>query len=226
MRHLVLDVAAGAREVELSRDDARRLRKVLRLRDGAAVAVLAPNLARTFVGTLGPGDRLALDAGEPLGPDPHPPVALYLPPLKADLTERAARSLFELGIRELVLASTARSQLEPPPRLVRRVEATARVASEQSGRRHLPVVRAGALEEAWAGEGTCLVLHPGGEPFPATLAGSTTLVLGPEGGLTDAEVAAAAAGGARVVGLDGHILRAETAAVAVTTLALRAHGWL
>jgi 16S rRNA (uracil1498-N3)-methyltransferase len=226
MRHLILEVPEGATELDLPREVARRLRKVLRLRDGAEVPVLDPSGSRRAMGTLASGDHLSLGPWEPLGPDPHPPVCLYLPPLKADLTERAARSLFELGLRELVLASTARSQLEPPPRLLRRLEAAAHAASEQSGRLHLPTIRAGELPEAWGEPGATLVLHPGGEPFPATLEGPTTLVLGPEGGLTDDEVEAARAAGARVVGLGGHVLRAETAAITAATLALRAHGWL
>lgn len=224
MRHLILEVPEGASEVRLAADVARRLRKVLRLGDGAEVPVLDPARSRLGTGVLGTGDRMALRAWEPLGPDPHPPLRIFLPPLKSDLTERAARSLFELGLRELVLASTARSQLDPPPRLLRRVEAAARVASEQSGRHHLPTIGTGSLPEAH-GSGT-LVLHPGGEPFPASLEGPTTILLGPEGGLTDDEVEAARAAGARVVGLGGHILRAETAAITAATLALKAYGWL
>lgn len=227
MRHLILEVPEGAVEVALDREAVRRLRKVLRLRDGAEVAVLDAVAQRLGRGTLRAGNRLVLDSWEPIGPDPHPPLRLFLPPLKSDLTERAARSLFELGLRELVLAPTTRSQLAPPPRLLRRALAAARAASEQSGRLHLPTLRAGELSEAWTQVGTTLVLHPStSERFPATLEGPATLVLGPEGGLTDEEVAVALTAGARLVGLGGHVLRAETAALAATTLALKAYGWL
>jgi 16S rRNA (uracil1498-N3)-methyltransferase len=51
-------------------------------------------------------------------------------------------------------------------------------------------------------------------------AGPVTFVIGPEGGLTDAEVEQLSALGAGRVGLGGTILRVETAALALATLAL------
>jgi 16S rRNA (uracil1498-N3)-methyltransferase len=51
---------------------------------------------------------------------------------------------------------------------------------------------------------------------------STQLAIGPEGGLTDAEVAAATAAGWQGVSLGQRILRVETAAVALAAaIALR-----
>jgi len=47
-----------------------------------------------------------------------------------------------------------------------------------------------------------------------------TLLVGPEGGLSDAEVAAIAAAGGEIVSLGGAILRAETAAVALLAILL------
>lgn len=69
-----------------------------------------------------------------------------------------------------------------------------------------------------------------GEAPPATLDGApVTVVVGPEGGLTDTELALLLAAGYRAVGLAPHTLRFETAALAaaaaVTTARLRGiHG--
>lgn len=63
-----------------------------------------------------------------------------------------------------------------------------------------------------------LLAHPGGVALstlnlPAPL--PTLLSIGPEGGLTDAEVAAAVASGWQQVSLGASILRVETAAIAL-----------
>ena len=72
--------------------------------------------------------------------------------------------------------------------------------------------------------GTLWVAHPGGPRWghAAVPAGPVTFVIGPEGGLTAGEVEQLVARGARLVGLGGTILRVETAALALATLAL--HG--
>jgi len=68
------------------------------------------------------------------------------------------------------------------------------------------------------------VAHPGGPRWtvPVSITQPVTLVIGPEGGLTDEEVAQAEARGAERVGLGRTILRIETAALALATLAI--HG--
>jgi len=53
---------------------------------------------------------------------------------------------------------------------------------------------------------------------------AVALLIGPEGGFTDEEVAAARAGGARAIGLGPRILRTETAAVVACALILHELG--
>jgi 16S rRNA (uracil1498-N3)-methyltransferase len=65
-----------------------------------------------------------------------------------------------------------------------------------------------------------LILDSRGEMFPAVLpAVPTALLVGPEGGWSDADLATALAGGWLVVSLAAGILRTETAAVAALALA-------
>jgi 16S rRNA (uracil1498-N3)-methyltransferase len=66
-----------------------------------------------------------------------------------------------------------------------------------------------------------LVAHPAGRPlveFDLSSQQSTLLAIGPEGGLTDAEIATAAAAGWQTVDLGRRILRVETAAVALAAV--------
>ncbi len=65
-----------------------------------------------------------------------------------------------------------------------------------------------------------LVLDSRGEPFPAVLARApTALLIGPEGGWSEADLGEALASGWSVASLAAGILRAETAAVAALALA-------
>jgi 16S rRNA (uracil1498-N3)-methyltransferase len=99
-------------------------------------------------------------------------------------------------------------------------------AAEQCGRLFIPPVEAPApfaklLDQA---HGAVFVADRSGrtwseaEPFLPP-AGHLALVNGPEGGLSDAELAAARARGAVLVSLGPHILRTETAAVVAVGLA-------
>jgi 16S rRNA (uracil1498-N3)-methyltransferase len=105
----------------------------------------------------------------------------------------------------------------------------AREAARQCGRADvLEVAEVSTLEAALAAapEGARFVFHEGARtsPLAAALPASATQVtaaVGPEGGFTDAEVAAARAHGFVPVGLGPRVLRAETAALA----ALAVLGW-
>ncbi len=73
--------------------------------------------------------------------------------------------------------------------------------------------------------GTIVVAHPGGvtaeeigHRLAATPAVAITLCIGPEGGFTDAEIAAFRAAGAMLLDLGASVLRIETAAVVATAL--------
>lgn len=97
-------------------------------------------------------------------------------------------------------------------------------AAEQSGRTRLPLVHAPLTLTEWlAGPGTAfdhrLVLHPHTDmtlrQLRITTPTSLTTLIGPEGGLSDDEVALARSKGFTAVSLGPRILRTETAAAAV-----------
>lgn len=111
----------------------------------------------------------------------------------------------------------------------------AREASKQSLRAHIPEVAQPLLMaelcELAAGDAHVLVLHPRGEHTLSSWAGALSgqdprdvyLVVGPEGGLSDAEVDRLAAAGAEIVLLGSTVLRTSSAgpaAIAVLNVAL------
>jgi len=101
-------------------------------------------------------------------------------------------------------------------------------AAKQSRRAWMPTFGRpqGVAEACRCGEGVrVLIAHPGGEPIAAasrptaSRAPETVRVLiGPEGGFSPGELAAAARAGAIRVSLSPHVLRVETAAVVATAL--------
>lgn len=93
-------------------------------------------------------------------------------------------------------------------------------ACEQCGRNVVPELDIARDYDAWLQAdwgGLKLVLHQDGEKSLSQLpppSGAVTLLVGPEGGLSDAEVARAQTAGFTVLRLGPRILRTETAGVA------------
>jgi 16S rRNA (uracil1498-N3)-methyltransferase len=111
---------------------------------------------------------------------------------------------------------------------------TVREAAKQARRPWLPEVTepvtTGELARRAAAAAATLVLHESAETGIAGIelpaAGDLLLVVGPEGGITDEELAALAAAGARAVRLGPEVLRASTAAVvALGALGVRTGRW-
>lgn len=133
----------------------------------------------------------------------------------------------ELGVSTLVLVRSERTQAERAADAVRdRIERLVREAAKQSGAARWPACLGPvSFEEAIAAapsppSAARLFVDFSGEPFPARLpAGACALLVGPEGGWTDAEREAAKSSGWTAVALPAATLRAETAVVASLALA-------
>lgn len=131
----------------------------------------------------------------------------------------------ELGVHRLVPILAQRSVVRPAPERVdglrKRWTRQARAAASQCRRSHItlvdsPAPLARALDD-WRHLPNRLVARPDGvargwsEGLRPGL--GTVVLIGPEGGLTDAELEAAAERGFRAVSLGGYPLRAETAVI-------------
>lgn len=205
--------------VVLPEAEARHATKVLRLRAGAEIVVVDGQGGRFEVAlthtAIGAAEGRVTAATQEA---PPAPLTLALGLLKAEERfEFALEKAVELGATRIVPLLTAR--VEGQRARLDRLKGHAVAAMKQSLRAHLPEVTAPQPLAAVAGPGA-LLLH---EQAPATAlladllpapGEAVTLLVGPEGGFTEAEVAAATAAGARLCSLGPVRLRAETAAVA------------
>lgn len=151
---------------------------------------------------------------------------------KGDRQRWLVEKATELGVARLVPLVTQRSNEGLSESGRGKLSRAVIEASKQCGRNRLMEVAAPVALAAFlasrAGDSTRLVAHPGGEELQAMFESSTSptvppqvaIVIGPEGGLTDAEVEQARAAGWRPVGLGSRILRIETAAIALASACL------
>ena len=213
LRHSAAHVfVASVDDPSLDPDDAHHLLRVLRLRDGEPVSVSdglgSWRLTTLTAGALVPAGDVHLD------PDGHRRRRVVVTAIpKGDRVEWMVQKLTELGVDEIVLLHSARSVVrwdgvraaKQLPRLAR----IAREASMQSRRVWLPVVR-GPVEfsEVAATPGAALA-----EPDAPRLSTHSCVVIGPEGGFSDQELAVEMPR----VSVADTILRVETAAVAVAS---------
>jgi 16S rRNA (uracil1498-N3)-methyltransferase len=149
-------------------------------------------------------------------------VGVALP--KGDRQKWLVEKLTELGVTTLVPLATERGVAQPAPSALERLRRSVIEASKQCGRNKFLKIEEPERWHDWvlqsrvAGDGRRFIAHPGGKPlsdFDLTRTVSSILAVGPEGGLTDAEVAAAIGAGWQPVDLGPRLLRVETAAVAL-----------
>ena len=198
----------------LDEEDQHHLSRVLRLRKGQVVSVSdgrgAWRVCEWRADELVPvGDVIS-------APSAGASLAVALSPVKGDRTDWAVEKLVEVGIdRIIVLSPVERSVVKwddaKAGAHIDRYRRIARSAASQCRRVWLPAVDGPvSLGDVLALAGTAIA-EPGGA---RDLTGITTVVVGPEGGFTENEVAGARA----TVDLGGNILRADTAAVVAATL--------
>jgi 16S rRNA (uracil1498-N3)-methyltransferase len=212
--------------VEIDAAQARRLRHVLRLGSGAAVAGfnLRDGEFLCRVAELGRNRGVLNVESRRRAASPEEGPWLLFAPIKRLRLEWLIEKGTELGVGAFVPVVTGRTQ---PDRLNReRLGAHAIAAAEQSERLSVPEIHPLApltqvLAEWPAGRRLILCDETGGgQPMAAALAGaapptSAALLIGPEGGFTETELDALAnLPFVNRVGLGPRVLRAETAALA------------
>lgn len=213
--------------VSLSGEEAHHAADVRRLRIGAALRLTdgAGRMADATVAEVGRGRLVAAVTASWLAPPATPRVCVALGIVKGERMMRAVEALTEAGADE-ILAWTAERTVAPraaQDRVEQRLQAAVRAAAKQSGRAYFPGVSGsdltGVLERAHRAH--TLVCDLGGVALAGTTlpaAGEVLIVVGPEGGLSEAELGRLTAAGAGVVGLGPNVLRAGTAALAALTL--------
>jgi 16S rRNA (uracil1498-N3)-methyltransferase len=161
-------------------------------------------------------------------PAHHPPLrtTLLLSVVKFDSFEWALEKATELGVSRIVPLAAARSEKALLAAAVKRAERWRKLlleASQQARRVQLPILDSlDRPEVAFAAHTEGLRVFLSEAPDAKTLrevlrdqhAKSVVLAIGPEGGWTEAELAAARAAQFEDASLGGLILRTETAVVA------------
>lgn len=200
-------------------EEARHALRVLRLRPGEAVRVAdgAGRAAEAVVAAAGPLLDLLVERIVELPPDRLAPLTVAVAPPKGDRWTDLVRSLTELGVGRIRPLICERGE-----RLPANLERARRVAAEalkQCRRGWLPRIDPPVAVPALAAAGgRVIVCDPAGGPATPGTPGPTTLVVGPEGGLVEAELHALLAAGAERVRIAGPVLRIETAALAATAV--------
>lgn len=202
---------------------AHQVTRVLRLRDGAEIVVLEGDGQETRCRLE--GDALVVLERAPSAGEPHHRLAVAQALLKGDHLESVIRQGTEVGVARFELVVTERCVARDisPARLAR-LRAMAREAAEQSERGVMPeVVGPLALTEV-IGPGSVLLFERGAPERLSEARIPDRLVIGPEGGFTADEVAAADHAGAVIAGLGPRILRSESVAVTAAAIVLSRTG--
>jgi len=202
--------------------------RVLRLRSGDGVVLFNGDgweyqgrIAALRSGTV----DVELQAKDTGAPDSPLSVTLMQGVARGERMDLVIQKATELGVARIVPVLAARSVVRLDGRQAERKlehwRGVAISACEQSGRSRLPVIEAPvSLEEALAlAPLPCcrFTLSPGAATPLAALAhgtSSVSLLIGPEGGLTETEVGLAGGAGFEPRSLGPRILRTETAALA------------
>jgi 16S rRNA (uracil1498-N3)-methyltransferase len=231
--------------VELPRDTASHLARVLRARDGDEL-ILFNGDGDEFSGTIEAvrGSRVSAAVGASRSVDRESQLRITLVQCvpRGDRMDFIVQKATELGVAQIVPALSQRSvvrldraQAESKAAHWRAVAVS---ACEQCGRNRLPAIDAVQPLLHYLGEpapatGLRLVFEPGsaaptlgGAPGGDAPLTAVEMAIGPEGGFAPDELEAFRVAGFSKVGLGPRILRTETAAIAALVwLQTRFGGW-
>lgn len=226
--------------IVLDGDEGRHASVVRRIRPGEHINLTdGAGLLMECVVTRADRDGLVCDVVSRVDvpkPSPHLIVVQALP--KGDRGERAVEMMTEVGVDEIVPWAAQRSvtrwQGDRGAKSLRRWRATAREAAKQARRSWLPEVAelvdsVGLAVRASAAD-VVLVLREDADQALASVdtpaAGTIMLIVGPEGGIGDSEVAGLAEAGGVGVRMGPSVMRTSTAgAVAAGVVLSRTQRW-
>lgn len=217
--------------VELDGSEAHHLMHVLRAQVGNRVGLFNGRGDEALAELTGLGKRSAemriIETWTTPAETREVILATALP--KGDRARWLMEKATELGVTRLIPLQTVRSVVEPGQGKLDKLEQAAIAACKQCGRSHLPQVDpltplAAVLREFAADPPQRITLLADsraelslGQLFASLTAPPPMIValIGPEGGFTDDEVAAASMASATPVRLNSNVLRIETAALAI-----------
>lgn len=226
MRTLTVDRELSEAPFVLGDQNAHYVGRVLRLAEGTQLR-LVDSAGRVWMATLAFLDaRATLIDAVPL-PSGHgsAPLLLLAALIKGSRWDYTLEKATELGVDVIIPFEARRSVVRiPESKRAGRRERWQRICDSAIRQCERPgraiVVECGSLGDALhaaAKDGARLIAFNERAPltpWPAELDGPIALVIGPEGGFEDAEIAQLAKAGAHFAGLGPSVVRAETAAAA------------
>ena len=226
-------LAAGA-ELQLDREQARYLGRVLRLRGGDLLHVFNGEDGEFSARVVSLGNNVAsISIDAVVRNESESPLKIHLVQgiSRGERMDFVVQKATELGVKRITPDFTRHGvvKLDEKRALKRRDHwrSVAESACEQSGRVRPPLIDTPAELNSWFGVGTDqtdvdLILQPGA-PTPLTAIENPVtkvcLLIGPEGGFSETEYDDARAAGFDAVSLGPRVLRTETAALAAIAVA-------
>jgi 16S rRNA (uracil1498-N3)-methyltransferase len=226
-------LVAGA-ELQLDRDKARYLGRVLRLRKGDLVNVFNGNdgeFEANIVSLAKNAAAIRIEASVETSTESPLKVHLVQGISRGERMDFVIQKATELGVKRIspVFTEYGVVKLDESRAQKRRDHwrGVAESACEQSGRTRPPLIDAPLELNTWFGAGaketdTDLILRPGTTTPLSSIANPVTkvcLLIGPEGGFSDSEYDDARVAGFQAVSLGPRVLRTETAALTAIAVA-------
>lgn len=202
---------------------AHQVSRVLRLGEGDRLVLLDGRGERATVRLE--GGACVVEERGPAGGEPAHRLTVWQALLRGDHLEPVVRHGTEVGVAAFRLFVSERCVARDiSPRKLERLRAVAREAAEQSERGLVPDVAAPVPFADAVASASVLLLERTDGPRLSELEAPGSVVIGPEGGFTPDEVAAAKRAGLALAGLGPRILRSETVAVAAAAVILSRTG--
>lgn len=218
-------------DVQLSDETAHYLGKVLRVRPGDTLSLFNGEQGEFLASILSVDKKsitVKLVQAVPCHADPRLPIHLGLGLSRGERMDYAIQKATEAGVSSITPLLTERCEVKMrDDRKENRLQHWERIAisaCEQSGRCVVPVVHSPQTLDSWLErprDGLSFVLdHRAAASFPpAESPAAITLLIGPEGGLSEAEIDQANARNFKSLRLGPRVLRTETAPVVAISLA-------
>jgi 16S rRNA (uracil1498-N3)-methyltransferase len=220
--------------VELPREASHYLSRVLRLTVDAPLRVFN-GLGGEYPATICKltKNSVSITTGRLDSSDYQSPLHIHLgiSLSKGERMDFVIQKATELGVAEISLLNSGRTEVRlKGERLEKRVSHWRKVsisACEQCGRNRIPTIHPPMNLPQWLTnreESIKLVMQPGtAQPLQQQPANSVALLVGPEGGFSEQEIAAATAAAFDSISLGPRILRTETAPL--VAISILQHHW-
>ncbi|HET8776554.1 MAG TPA: RsmE family RNA methyltransferase [Candidatus Limnocylindria bacterium] len=222
-RFFVAEGEMAGERFPLPESIARQVRTVLRLGDGDRL-VLLPGDGSAARCRLD-GDECVVEERTAVESEPGHRLTVVQALLKGDALEDVVRQATEIGVGRFRLVVTQRCVARDiSERKLQRLRAIAREAAEQSERGIVPEIEPPIALAGAVDRGSVLLYERHDGARLSALEPPATVIIGPEGGFTAAELDQAQEVGARLAGLGPRILRSQSVAAAAASVILSRTG--